>query len=54
MNLYFINNYINVINYSNPNNKFFYRIENPINIDQYSSNDININPTLVKSHDGFI
>ena len=54
MNLYFINNYINVINYSNPNNKFFYKIENPINIEQYSSNDININPTLVKSHDGFI
>ena len=32
MNLYFINNYINLINYSNANNKFFYRIENPINI----------------------
>ena len=54
MNLYFINNYINVVNYSNPNNKFFYKIENPINKDQYSTNDININPALVKSHDGYI
>ncbi len=27
-NFYFINNYINVLDYKNPNKKFFYRIEN--------------------------
>ena len=54
IHLYFINNYINVLNYENPNNKFFYRIENPFIIDQYASNDINFNPTLVRSHNGLI
>ena len=54
LHLYFINNYINVLDYKNPNNKFFYRIENPFQEEQYSTNDININPTLVRSHDGFV
>ena len=54
IHLYFINNYINVLNYENPNNKFFYRIENPFIKDQYASNDININPALVHSHNGLI
>lgn len=52
MHLYFINNYINVGDYETPNNQYFYRIETPLNNEQYSSNDINISPTLVKSHDG--
>ena len=54
INLYFVNNYINVLNYKNPNNKFFYRIENPFIKSQYASNDINFNPTLVRSHNGLI
>ena len=54
IHLYFINNYINVLNYKNPNNKFFYRIENPFTQNQYASNDININPTLVRSHNGLV
>ena len=54
IHLYFINNYINVLNYENPNNKFFYRIENPFTKDQYASNDINFNPTLVRSHNGLV
>ena len=54
LHFYFINNYINVLNYKNPNNKFFYRIENPFQKDQYSTNDININPALVRSHNGLV
>ena len=52
--LNFVNNYINAINYKNPNKKFLYRIENPFEKNHYSMNDININPTLVRSHDGFL
>ena len=54
LHLYFINNYVNVLDYKNPNNKFFYRIENPFQKNQYSTNDININPTLVRSHNGMV
>ena len=52
--LYFINNNINILNYDNPNNKFFYRIESPFNQDHYSTNDININPALIRTHNGLI
>ena len=52
--LYFVNNYINVLNYNHPNNKFFYRIENPFVYDKYSTNDININPALIQTHNGLV
>ena len=51
---YFVNNYINVLSYEKPNNKFFYRIENPFTYDKYSTNDININPALIQTHNGLI
>ena len=51
-NFYFINNYINVLNYENPNTKFFYRIENGINKNQYSINNLNFNPAKIKTHKG--
>ena len=52
INLYFINNYINILDYENPNNKFFYKIENPLGKDQFTQNDINFNPALIRSHIG--
>jgi len=52
--LYFLNNYINVLNYKNPIYKFFYRIENPLYGSQYSSNNLNFNPALVKTHNGLV
>ena len=54
LHLYFINNYVNILDYKNPVNKFFYKIENPFQKDEYSTNDININPTLIRSHTGFV
>ena len=54
MHLYFINNYINVLNYEKPNSRYFYRLETPLNKDQYSNNDINFKPVLVETHDGLI
>ena len=50
INFYFINNYINILDYENPNNKFFYKIENILEKDQYTENDINFNPALIRSH----
>ena len=51
---YFTNNYINVLNYEKPNNKFFYRIENSLNKDQYTINNINIKPALIRTENGLI
>lgn len=51
---YFVNHYIDVLNYENPNIKFFYLIEGVLVQNSYSNNNININPTLVKTHNGLI
>ena len=53
-NFYFINNYINVLNYENPNTKFFQRIENGIYKNQYSINHLNFFPSKIKTHNGLI
>ena len=52
INLYFINNYINILDYKNPNNKFFYKLETPLEKEQYTHNDINFNPSLIRTHKG--
>ena len=52
--LYFLNNYINILDYKSPNFKFFYRIENPLYGNQYSANNLNFNPALIKTHDGLV
>ena len=54
LNIYFINNYINVLNYNNPNIKFFYRIESGIYKNQYTINHLNFNPSKLQTHNGFI
>ena len=51
---YFINNYINTLNYNNPIFNFFYRLETPLYKNQYSTNDININPALIRTNDGLV
>ena len=51
---YFVNHYVNVLNYEEPNFKFFYRIESPLFKDQYSANDLNIDPALIKTSDGLV
>ena len=51
---YFINHYIDVLNYKNPNIKFLDRIENGINKYQYYLNNLNIFPSIVRTHNGYI
>jgi hypothetical protein len=49
---YFINHYIDVLNYENPNIKFIYLIEGVLVHNIYTNNNLNLNPTLVKTHNG--
>ena len=51
---YFINHYINILNYENPNKKFFYTIEGILSKNEYTSNHVNFNPSLIKTHNGLI
>ena len=53
-NFYFINNYVNVLNYDNPNMKFFFRVETGIYQNEYSINHLNFNPSKIQTHNGLI
>ena len=52
--LYFLNNLINVLDYKNPNKQSIFRIESPFSSTQYSENDVNFNPTSLKTHNGLV
>ena len=54
LHFYFLNNYINILNYKEPIFGFFYRIETPLYSNQFSSNDLNFNPSIIKTNDGLI
>ena len=51
--LFYISNYIDVLNYKSPIIKFFNEIENGIQIDKFTMNNINFNPTNITTHNGF-
>ena len=53
-NLYFLNNLVNVLNYTKPKKSFFYRVENPLRKNFLSQNEMNFNPVLIRSHDGLL
>ena len=52
--LYFLNNLINVLDYKNPTKKYIFRLESPFSSTQYSENDMNFNPSLLKTHNGLV
>ena len=52
--LYYVDNYINILNYKNPNVKFFNVLESSIGYNSYPMNHLNINPTSIKTNDGLI
>ena len=51
--LYFIDNYIDVLNYTNPITHFLYQVENTIQSSNFVTNNINFNPSLIKTHNGY-
>ena len=53
-NLNFIDHYIDVLDYKEPNRKYFYAIENTFNKDYYSINHINFNPSSIMTNKGII
>jgi len=52
--LYFIDEYIDVPNFKEPNKKFIYRIENSFSKEIYSVNNLNFNPSMIKTYNGLI
>ena len=52
--LYYIDYYIDVLNYKNPNKKFFSMLQNSLKVDSYVMNHLNFNPSIVKTHNGLI
>ena len=52
--LFYIDNYIDILNYQSPNIKYVYSIENGIHKTDFSVNHLNINPCTIKTHNGII
>ena len=50
----FLDQYVDILDYKDPNKKYFYRIENSIDQDNYSINYINFNPSMIETHNGYI
>ena len=49
-----VDNYIDVLNNKKPINKFLYSITDSIGTDSYTVNNINFNPTVIRSYQGLI
>ena len=52
--LFYIDNYIDILNYQSPNTKYVYSIENGLHKTDYSVNHLNINPSIIRSKNGII
>ena len=50
----FIDHFVDILKFEEPIKKYFYRIENTIDKDNYSINYINFNPILIKTQKGII
>ena len=52
--MFYIDHYVDVLNYENPNTKFLNRVENAIKNNIYPMNHLNFNPVLLKTHNGIV
>jgi len=52
--LFYIDNYIDVLNYNNPRTKMFSRLQTSIEKNAYSINHLNFNPSMIRTDDGLI
>ena len=50
----FIDEYVDIKKYKEPIIKYFYRVENKLDKDNFSINHLNFNPSLIQTHDGII
>ena len=54
IHLNFIDQYVDVLKYKNPFMKYYYRIENTLDLDNYSINHLNFNPSTILTHNGYL
>ena len=54
IHLNFIDEYVDIKKYKEPIRKYFYRIENKLDKDNFSINHLNFIPSLIKTNDGII
>ena len=52
--IYFINHYVDILDYKNPYKKYFYMIESLLQKNSYIVNHLNFNPSMVSTHNGLI
>ena len=52
--MFYVDYYVDVLNYKNPNTKFLNRVENVINFENYPMNNLNFDPVLIKTHNGLV
>jgi len=52
--IYFINNYVDILNYTNPYKKYIYEVETFLPKNSFITNHLNFNPSIVKTHNGLI
>ena len=51
---YFINHYIDLLNYKNPNTKFLFRVETGIHKDEFYTNNLNFIPSMIETYNGLL
>ena len=54
IHFYFIDHYVDILKYKEPIKKYFNRIENTLDKDNYSINNINFNPILITTQNGIL
>ena len=51
---YFIDHYVDVLDFKDPNRKYFYRVENSLSKNYYSLNNLNFNPSSIITNKGIL
>ena len=51
---YFINHYIDLLNYKNPSTKFLFRVETGVHKDEFYINNLNFIPSMIETHNGLL
>ena len=49
----FVDHYVDMLNFLEPNKKFMYKINTILEKDKYNINHLNFNPIIIKTHKGF-
>ena len=52
--LYFINNFIDIVNYEKPKKQFLFVVEGMLYKNEYTVNHLNFDPVQIKTHNGLI